>query len=301
MVHDELGLESGSLTESYERFEKILSYLSSHQFESYLPGVDDPILNSSKRYVVFTFDDGTKSQLYAAELLERYGYRGIFFIIPSRIIDPGSNYITPRELRELASHGHVIGVHGYEHRSMQEATEDETVNSLLTSKRILQLILGSEYKLNSFAFPYGHYTANVKDRMLSGYNYLYTVNPGYWDGISSIVPRMLITRQKDLEFFQNYISNIQQYEPNLHFMGEDGGTHRFISFLIQNDAKIDIESLRILAVSPDAEENLYSDYRVNPHPLTSDSVIIIDVREHVQRYYSPERQVLSFILSLISL
>jgi peptidoglycan/xylan/chitin deacetylase (PgdA/CDA1 family) len=61
----------------------------------------------------FTFDDGGASSLATAELLERYGWRGHFFI-PSAFVGR-RGFLDAADLRSLAERGHVVGSHSHSH------------------------------------------------------------------------------------------------------------------------------------------------------------------------------------------
>ena len=82
-----------------------------------------------------TFDDGTRDHLLCAlPLLERYGFKGTFYIIirrvPERVNDPSSptGYVTWDELRRFVDAGHEIGNHSLSHRRpLTRETDRETV------------------------------------------------------------------------------------------------------------------------------------------------------------------------------
>jgi peptidoglycan/xylan/chitin deacetylase (PgdA/CDA1 family) len=63
--------------------------------------------------VAITFDDGGASAPLAAELLERRGWRGHFFVTTGRIGTPG--FMDRDAVRELARRGHLVGSHSVTH------------------------------------------------------------------------------------------------------------------------------------------------------------------------------------------
>src|SRR3954451_23093271 len=65
------------------------------------------------RDIVFTFDDGNKSDLYAAEELGRAGLEGHFFLLSGRLDQP--HFLRGAEARQLAEAGMEIGLHGHSH------------------------------------------------------------------------------------------------------------------------------------------------------------------------------------------
>lgn len=67
-----------------------------------------------KSNISFTFDDGGRSFLYiVAEVLERYGFWGTFFIATAYIDTAG--FLTKDEVIELRRRGHLIGSHSHTH------------------------------------------------------------------------------------------------------------------------------------------------------------------------------------------
>src|SRR5829696_6236898 len=80
---EQVGPEDGTLTESYAAFEEMIEFLAENGFRSAFPEEVRPRADGSARQVILTFDDGTKGQLRAAEILERHGFRGIFFNNPT--------------------------------------------------------------------------------------------------------------------------------------------------------------------------------------------------------------------------
>jgi len=60
-----------------------------------------------------TFDDGGASAMRGADILERHGLRGYFFVTVNYVDSPG--FLTGPELRELHKRGHVIGSHSCSH------------------------------------------------------------------------------------------------------------------------------------------------------------------------------------------
>lgn len=64
-----------------------------------------------------TFDDGQANHAnLTAPLLESLGIRGIFFV-PTRRIDRDS-YLKSEDIRRMVGAGHIVGLHGHEHRRL---------------------------------------------------------------------------------------------------------------------------------------------------------------------------------------
>lgn len=92
-------------------------------------------------HVLLTFDDGGQSALYAAEALARRGWRGHFFVITSRIGDPG--FLTAQDIRQLSQDGHVVGSHTHTHPSFfRELSWERMTEEWRTSVDHLSQLLG---------------------------------------------------------------------------------------------------------------------------------------------------------------
>ena len=127
------------------------------------------------QHVLLTFDDGGHSALYAAEELVRRGWRGHFFVITSRIGEPG--FMTAQEIRQLSHDGHVVGSHTHTHPSFfRELSSDRITEEWRTSLDHLAQLLGQP--VLSASVPGG----DVSDRVVrsaieSGVRFLFTSDP----------------------------------------------------------------------------------------------------------------------------
>ena len=69
----------------------------------------------NKEYIRLSFDDGGVSFYnIIMPILEKYGFKGYFFIATSFIGQKG--FLTEPMIKEMYSHGHVIGGHSHTHR-----------------------------------------------------------------------------------------------------------------------------------------------------------------------------------------
>lgn len=97
--------------------------------------------DKSHRHLVLTFDDGGASALYAAEELERRGWKAHFFIITARIGE--RTFLKPTDIRTLRAAGHLVGTHSHTHPDIFRSLP----RSLMTtewrvSRAILEALLG---------------------------------------------------------------------------------------------------------------------------------------------------------------
>lgn len=281
------------LTEPYARFEEMMRFLARRGFRSAFPdeiqrGEADP-----RRSVVITFDDGPRDQLRAAQIMEHYGFRGIFFVIPAASPRSAHLRMTEADMDRLARAGHRIAPHGYRHQSLVMSGA-ETAASLTRSDSVLRGVLPVGHPLPDFAFPFGHYVEEIAQAVGGRYRYLHTVNPGYWDGRSPLLPRMLLASQVPLEFFQRYAVGGRDYRPVAALIGPDGQTGDTVRFRVYG--RMPKGELAVLAITADAAGQMY-----NVHPLADNSTLagdtlVVNLRGHMTRYFPPDRRVISYAL-----
>lgn len=289
---DSLRSGGGNLTETYARFEQTLAWLREQGFRSVFPGEVRPGDDRS-RLVVLTFDDGPKDHLRAAEILERHGFRGIFFVIPNRIRPGNPWHLTPDEVRRLVRAGHRVAAHGYEHRSLA-GSGTEVAGTLAKSHGIIAGQAGAAMAGQDFAFPFGHYTPEVAEAVAGEFRYLHTVDPGYWDGRSALVPRLLVMNDIDLSFFQAYVTGGAGNLPPWEALFPSGGMADTLAFLTHG-APVPAD-LEVLAISPDAEGRSYASHPLGGARRVRGDTVWVDLGAHLRRYFPPERVAVSYAL-----
>ncbi|MBO5732291.1 MAG: polysaccharide deacetylase family protein [Alistipes sp.] len=126
--------------------------------------------------VEFSFDDGGESfYSVAAPILEKYGFRGIFFISTSYLAS--DKFMTAEQVRELHERGHIIASHSHSHpRNMTRLGVEELRNEWCTSLRILSEIVGEPVRTASIpsGFNSKEVIATAKE---AGITTLYTSAP----------------------------------------------------------------------------------------------------------------------------
>lgn len=289
---DSLTGRGGNLTASYAEFERMLAFLRDNGFRSVFPEEVRPGDDRS-RLVVLTFDDGPKDDLRAAQILERYGFRGIFFVIPNRIVDGSDRHLTPDEVRQLVAGGHRVSAHGFEHRSLASSVR-EVAGTVARSRGIIAARAGAGAAGEDFAFPFGHYTPEVAEAVAGRFRYLHTVDPGYWDGRSALVPRLLLMNDINPAFFQAYVlggaGNLPAWEP----LFASGGTGDTLAFLARGTpVPADVE---LLAISPDAQGRSYASHPLGDAMRVAGDTVWVDMGAHLRRYFPPERAAVSYAL-----
>jgi spore germination protein YaaH/peptidoglycan/xylan/chitin deacetylase (PgdA/CDA1 family) len=283
----------GPLTDTFQRYEEMLAFLAEHKFTSVFPEEARVQGVGGGRQVILTFDDGRKEHLRAAELLERYGFRGIFFVIPRRTGERSDIYLTGEDLARLARAGHRIAVHGYDHRSLA-ASGTEAAASVVMAYDSLRQATAAPPSRVEFAFPFGHYTPEVATALAHGYRYLMTVNPGYWDGAATMVPRLLIFGTTGMDVYRDYLLGAAEYAPLLRPLTPDGAVAETFRFQIERGPLP--AGIELLAVSPDTAGRNYAAHPVGDALRVEGDTLVLDLRRHRDRYFPADRNVIGYAL-----
>ena len=158
--------------------------------------------------VFLTFDDGGASALHpTADLLERFGWRGHFFITTDRIGTPG--FLSAAEVQELHQRGHVIGSHSVTHPSRMAAlTRAEMDLEWRQSLARLAEIAGERIRVASV--PGGYYSGAVAaSAAAAGVEVLFTSEPTMEAGVIDgclVLGRYVVQRHMGPEWSAGFAS-----------------------------------------------------------------------------------------------
>jgi peptidoglycan/xylan/chitin deacetylase (PgdA/CDA1 family) len=102
--------------------------------------------------VMFTFDDTHETHFsIAAAILEKYEYKGVFFIMTVCI--GKKNYMSAQQIKTLAEKGHSIECHTYDHPSVKSIIAKQWGQQIDKPKKKLETLIGKPVEY--FAYPYG--------------------------------------------------------------------------------------------------------------------------------------------------
>jgi peptidoglycan/xylan/chitin deacetylase (PgdA/CDA1 family) len=133
------------------QLEEQLQWLSQNGFESITSadlvawmtyGIPLP-----EKPVLISIDDGNSSDWVFLELLERYGFEGVFSL-------PNYAQLTASQIRTLDRAGEVCG-HTVSHENLSTLSYDDQYYQIVENKKYLEKILGNE--ITCFAYPFGAY------------------------------------------------------------------------------------------------------------------------------------------------
>ena len=104
---------------------------------------------------MITFDDSRSEHFtIAAPEMEKYGFRGVFFIMT--ITYNKKNYMTKDQIAQLAKAGHTIGLHTWDHTMVTKFKDSaDWQKEIVEPKEKLEKIVGMPVEY--FAYPNGVY------------------------------------------------------------------------------------------------------------------------------------------------
>lgn len=129
--------------------------------------------------VSITFDDANDSQFTTAEpYLDKYGYKGTFYIIPEEINTGGS--MTQAQVENLHSQGHEVAMHGATNLSTFSLADLQTE---LNEIKAYQIRYGFS---DNFSYPNGAYNDQIREEVSKRFSSSRNIsflknNPGYID------------------------------------------------------------------------------------------------------------------------
>lgn len=183
-------------------FRKQIKMLSDSGYHTITPDEYYEYLTSGRELpskpVMISFDDTSEEQFtVGAAELDKYGFKGVFFMMTISIGRPG--YMSSEQIKALSEKGHVVASHTTDHHNVKKYSGADWDFQLARPKSKLEMITGKPVEY--FAYPFGEWNSaaipEIKKRnykaafQLSSYKRdttepLYAIRrmivPGNWDG-----------------------------------------------------------------------------------------------------------------------
>lgn len=217
MYHQVRNDKSGDMIISKAKLEEELSYLKREGYYSISPSewLDycDGRIGLPPKCVILTFDDGWKSQYQnAVPLLEKYGFRGVFYVYPDFV--GGSAAMNWKQIQSLAKRGHTVGCHSMTHPKLTPDKNESDRNykarikeEIADSKKVIEEKTG--INVTDFCFPYGYYSEDCFKLLdKAGYETATTVNAGQnsKDADPFILSRYQVNQSTSLSTFASWLT-----------------------------------------------------------------------------------------------
>jgi peptidoglycan/xylan/chitin deacetylase (PgdA/CDA1 family) len=189
-------------------------YWISEEFFSQILDLVDRSANANS--VIFTFDDGNRSDLaIAAQQLKNRGRVGSFFVLTGRLESPHS--LSASDLRTLTEMGMEVGLHGRNHvdwRTIDQAALNEEIP---VARKTIEEIIGK--RVESVGVPFGAYNRAVIQYLKSqGFATIYTSDGGPARAGSRIQNRTSIRDDMGIDDVARILSNQYSFKQRLRRM-----------------------------------------------------------------------------------
>ena len=147
---------SSDYTVSIDAFKAQMKLLADSGYHTILPDQLFDYLTKGaplpSKPVMLTFDDTrVEHHSIAAPEMEKYGFRGVYFVMTIPIGRP--NYMTSEQIKDLSERGHVIGSHTWDHHNVKKLKGEDWITQIEKPSQRIQSITGKPVLY--FAYPFG--------------------------------------------------------------------------------------------------------------------------------------------------
>ena len=195
-----------------QAFRRLLAHLSGHaEFVGYSDAVERVLSGRLDRsYVSLSFDDGLQSCVRAARVMDEFGAKGCFFIVPSiigerdaarlrefcsrRLQMPPVEFMTWHEVDALLADDHEVGSHTVNHARISALSRERMQDEIGRSRTMIEEKAGP---IRHFSWPFGmrrHFNEALREwcRTEGGFTSVSSAIPTLqhaWRGDPHDVPR----------------------------------------------------------------------------------------------------------------
>jgi peptidoglycan/xylan/chitin deacetylase (PgdA/CDA1 family) len=146
--------------------------------------------------ILLTFDDGNKSDLYAAERLASAGLDAKFYVITGRF--GHDHHVDRDDVRDLVRAGFEVGLHGRGHIDWRSASAKELADETIESRAELADVICRP--VESAAIPFGAYNRRVISHLRhQSFDRIYTSDAGPARTDSLFQPRTCLMSHHRIE------------------------------------------------------------------------------------------------------
>lgn len=161
-----------------------------------------------RKSVLITFDDGYKDNYENAyPILKEFSLNATIFVITDTI-DTDKNYLTSKQLKELAQSGIDIESHTVGHEQLNKLAYENQLNTLIKSREGLEKILGRPVKY--IAYPFGEWNNDTLRAVEeAGYKIAFTTTSGWSHKNQGIytLHRVYIRASYNIREFERRLTN----------------------------------------------------------------------------------------------
>ncbi|MEA2017571.1 MAG: polysaccharide deacetylase family protein [Campylobacterota bacterium] len=130
--------------------------------------------NIPSKWIALTIDDAYKSFYeHGLEVFKKYNYPFSLYVYVKATDKKYGDFMSWEQIKEASNYGE-IGLHSYSHPRLQNLTPTQIVED--TKKAYDTFVKKLDIKPQSYAYPYGEYTAQVTKTLKENFDFKFILN-----------------------------------------------------------------------------------------------------------------------------